>query len=51
MSGRSVRIIGFSSTRGELLTVIVLDDEGVTYGANAWRSNTRDIRIYQEGDL
>lgn len=35
----------------DLITVIVLTDEGVTYGVNAWRSNTRDRRIYQEGEL
>ncbi len=50
-SGRSVRIIGFSHTAGDLLTVIVLTDDGVTYGVNAWRSNGRDRRIYEEGEL
>lgn len=50
-SGRSVRIIGFSRTADDLITVIVLTDEGVTYGVNAWRSNRRDRRIYQEGDI
>jgi uncharacterized DUF497 family protein len=50
-SGRSVRIIGFSQTADDLITVIVLTDEGVTYGVNAWRSNARDRRIYEEGDL
>ena len=50
-SGRSVRIIGFSQTADDLLTVIVLTDEGVTYGVNAWRSNGRDLRIYEKGEL
>lgn len=50
-SGRSVRIIGFSQTVGDVLTVIVLTDEDATYGVNAWRSNARDRRIYKEGDL
>lgn len=50
-SGRSVRIIGFSRTVGELLTVIVLNEDSVTYGVNAWRSNASDRRIYEEGDL
>lgn len=50
-SGRLVRIIGFSQTVGELLTVIVLNEDNVTYGVNAWRSNARDRRIYEEGDL
>jgi uncharacterized DUF497 family protein len=50
-SGRSVRIIGFSQSAGGLITVIVLNEENVTYGVNAWRSNARDRRIYEEGDL
>ncbi len=50
-SGRSVRIIGFSVTVEDLLTVIVLTEESVTYGVNAWRSNSRDRRIYVEGEL
>jgi hypothetical protein len=50
-SGRSVRVIGFSLIADSLITVIVLTDEGVTYGVNAWRSNARDRRIYQEGEL
>lgn len=49
-SGRSVRIIGFSQTADELLTVIVVENDGVTYGVNAWRSNARDRRIYNEGN-
>lgn len=49
--GRSVRIIGFSHTADELITVIVLTETGVTHGVNAWRSNTRDRRIYQEGEV
>lgn len=50
-SGRSIRIIGFSQTLGALLTVIVLTEDNVTYGVNAWRSNARDKRIYEEGEL
>lgn len=47
-SGRSTRIIGFSTTAGDLLTVIVLVEDDATYGVNAWRSNARDRRIYLE---
>jgi len=47
-SGRSTRIIGFSATAGDLLTVIVLVEDNATYGVNAWRSNARDRRIYLE---
>ena len=50
-SGRSMRVIGFSQTVGDLLTVIVLIEDNVTYGVNAWLSNARDRRIYEEGDL
>ena len=31
-SGRSVRIIGFSQIVDDLITLIVLEDEGVVYG-------------------
>ncbi len=50
-SGRSARIIGFSRSADDLITVIVLRDEGVTYGVNAWRSNARDRRIHEEGEM
>lgn len=50
-SGRSTRIIGFFQAVDGLVTVIVLEDEGVTYGVNAWRSNARDRQIYREGEL
>ena len=48
-SGKSVRIIGFSTTADELITVIVVVDKGVEYGANGWVSNAKDRRIYNEG--
>lgn len=47
-SGVSTRTIGYSSTAGCLLTVITVTSDGVVYGANCWKSNTRDQRIYQE---
>ncbi len=47
-SGRSTRIIGFSATAGDLVTVIVLVEDDATHGVNAWRSNARDRRIYLE---
>jgi uncharacterized DUF497 family protein len=34
-SGRSVRIIGFSPSLDDLLTVIVVTEAGVPYGVNA----------------
>lgn len=55
-SGRSVRVIGHSSAADDVLTVILLpadtdpDDRptGEWWGANAWRSNARDRRIYEQ---
>ena len=48
-SGQSVRIIGFSTTADEVITVVVVVDDGVEYGANGWSSNAKDRRIYHEG--
>jgi hypothetical protein len=48
-SGQSVRIIGFSTTADDLITVIVVVDDGVEYGANGWVSNAKDRRIYNQG--
>ncbi|MDA2987777.1 MAG: transposase [Actinomycetota bacterium] len=47
-SGRSVRIIGYSLIAGEVMTLIVLEHDGVTHGVNGWPSNEKDRRIYQE---
>lgn len=48
-SGRSVRIIGYSVLAEDVITVIVLEHEGVEYGVNGWVSNDRDRRLYQRG--
>ncbi len=50
ISGRSIRIVGFSATAGNVLTVILLVEADVTYGVNAWRANARDRQIYLEGE-
>ncbi|ODR03272.1 transposase [Mycolicibacillus koreensis] len=47
-SGRSIRTIGYSTTAQAVLTVIVLDYEGTTYGVNAWKANARDQRRYND---
>lgn len=49
-SGQSVRIIGFSATADEVITVIVVVDGGVEYGANGWAPNAKDRRMYNEGN-
>jgi hypothetical protein len=48
-SGRSVRIIGFSVIAEEIITVIVLEDDGTEYGVNGWVANEKDRRLYNEG--
>lgn len=49
-SGRSVRIIGFSMLAEEIITLIVLEDNGVEYGVNGWVANEKDCRLYIEGE-
>ncbi|MDS1116022.1 transposase [Gordonia westfalica] len=49
-SGASDRVIGWSPTARALLTVVLVRHiDGVTYGANGWKSNPTDHRRYQEG--
>ncbi len=45
-SGRSVRIIGMSVLAEEIITVIVLEDDGIEYGVNGWMANEKDRRLY-----
>ncbi len=47
-SGCSVRTIGWSSTAGQLLTVITVTEDGVTYGVNGWPANDIDARHYRD---
>jgi hypothetical protein len=57
-SGRSVRVIGYSITAREVLTVIlVAADVDVTerpagdwWGSNAWVASPRDRRLYGKED-
>lgn len=44
-SGRSVRIIGFSVIAEQIVTVIVLEDDGVEYGVNGSVANGTDRRL------
>ena len=48
LSGKTMRVIGWSSSRRMAVTVIVLPDEGVVWGVNAWPSNSTDQRRYRE---
>jgi hypothetical protein len=47
-SGRSIRTIGYSVSAVAVLTVITVEDKGVLYGVNAWRSNETEQRRYRE---
>jgi hypothetical protein len=48
-NSESVRIIGFSVTADEVITVIVLEDDGTEYGVNGWTANEKDRRLYAAG--
>jgi len=49
-SGISVRTVGYSRSYGDILSVITVEEDGVVYGANAWKSNDRDRRYYNQGE-
>jgi hypothetical protein len=52
MSGVSARVIGYSPTAATVLVVILArreDKPGSWWGANGWRANSTDRRIYAEG--
>lgn len=48
-SGQSVRIIGFSTTLDEIITVIVVVADELAYGATGWLANAKDRRLYNDG--
>lgn len=55
-TGASVRVIGWSRSAGEVLTVILVDarvdpsdlPQGDWWGSNAWVANEQDRRLYGE---
>jgi hypothetical protein len=47
LSGKGIRVIG-RTTAGRMLTVIVMDLNGVLYGVNGWSSNRTDGRRYSD---
>jgi hypothetical protein len=47
-SGKGTRIVGWSRSAGFVVTVIVVTEDGVEYGVNGWRTDDRDLRLYQE---
>jgi uncharacterized DUF497 family protein len=48
-TGEGVRTIGFSPSAASVMTVITYVMDGVTHGASAWKSNSRDRRHYHQG--
>jgi hypothetical protein len=44
--GRGVRIIGWSDTAARILTVSVVEHDGIVYGATAFKSNETDQNRY-----
>jgi uncharacterized DUF497 family protein len=46
VSGASVRIIGYSATAQQVVTLIALSKNGKDFGVNGWVSNEKDLRIY-----
>ena len=59
LSGRSVRVIGYSSSAQQLLTVILGDaeadpsekPEGDWWGSNAWVASEKDRHLYGREDI
>lgn len=59
ISGHSVRVIGYSRSAQQLLTVILVDadadpsehPEGDWWGSNAWVASERDRRLYGKEDI
>ena len=47
-SGRSVRTIGYSTKADCLVTVITVEEAGITFGVNGWKSSEIDVRRYRE---
>jgi hypothetical protein len=47
VTGESVRVIGYSDTAQEVLTVVVVIHDGRVYGATAWRASVREQRLYR----
>lgn len=47
-SGEGTRIIGYSPSFGDVLSIIVVLHGGREYGANGWRANDKDRAIYRE---
>ncbi len=52
-SGASARVLGYSRTAEAVLVVILVhreDKPDAWWGANGWRANSTDRRIYREGE-
>lgn len=50
-SGRSARLLGYSTGRGRVLVVILVrrdDRPGAWWGANGWEANSADTATYRK---
>jgi len=47
-SGQSLRVIGWSTEAGFLITVILVLYKGKLFAASAWKSNRKDQRLYAQ---
>jgi len=50
--GRGARLLGYSATARTVLVVILVPRDGAGgWGANGWRANATDQRVYREGNM
>ena len=47
-SGRVMRTIGYSASAQAVLTVLTVEEEGIVYGATAFKAD-RDLKYYNQG--
>ncbi len=45
-TGRSIRVIGWATSTARLLTLILVEYDGITYGATGWPSSRADRMRY-----
>lgn len=49
ISGQQVRTVGYSPGARTVLSVITLVKDGLVWGVNAWKSNSRGRNYYRQG--
>ena len=48
-SGSSIRVIGYSHTAKAVMIVILVREDDTVFGANCWKANSTERRLYREG--